>query len=102
MSEIGVVSDSMMDAVNGVSSVADTIGTVKNICDVTAGFLTAASAVPAAGIACGTVATVYFSSVEPVLAEVLDICNIICDYMKTVYTVMETADDVCENKFNTL
>ncbi|MBI5961403.1 MAG: hypothetical protein HY866_21870 [Chloroflexi bacterium] len=102
MSEIGVVSESMMDAVNGVSDVADTISSVKNICDVTAAFLEAASVVPAAGIACGTVGTIYFVSIEPVLAEVLDICHIICDYMKTVNQVMETADDVCEGKFNTL
>jgi uncharacterized protein YukE len=101
MSEIGMAYQNITTTAHEIREAADTLETVKNICDGAVVAMSAVSWVPGAAAVTGPVIGVY-ESVAPTLGEVIDLCQLVDDYLKMATQVMQNVDDVCSGNFNSI
>lgn len=101
MEEIGMMYDSVYDISQYVIDVSDTLDTAKTICDAVEAALLAASAIPGAAAVTGPVISIY-ESIKPTLSMLIDLTNMVASYLKTIIQMMQTADQVCQGKFDGL
>ncbi len=101
MEEIGMIYGTVADIAKYVIDVSDTLDTGKTICDVVEGVLAAASAIPYAAAITGPVIAIY-EEIKPTLSMLIDLTKMVADYLKMIIQIMQTADQVCQGKFEGL
>jgi hypothetical protein len=101
MEEIGMVYDTISDVAGFVIDVSDTLDTVKTICDAVEVALSAASAIPGAAAVTGPVISMY-ESIKPTLSTLIDLTEMVAGYLRKIIEILQTADQVCQGKFESL
>ncbi len=91
---IGMVYDDVIGTAHEIRQIADTVETIKNICDGVEGALIAASAIPGAAAVTGPVVSIY-QSVAPTIGEVIDLCQMVDNYLQSVTQLVQAADGEC-------
>lgn len=96
--EIGIVFDTVRDVASTTDEVVDTLDTVKDICDGACVALGAASVIPGAAAITGPVIGMY-NTVRPTLSTVIDVGQVISEFMSTACEVMDALEAALEGEF---
>ena len=99
--DIGMAYDNVVTTAHEIREVADTMETIKEICDAAVIALGADSVIPGAAAVTGPVIGVY-ESIAPTLGQVIDLCQLVDDYLRRATQAMQTVDDLCAGKLNAI
>lgn len=98
---IGMVYNDVISTAHDIRGIADTVETIKSICDGVEAALIGASAIPGAAAVTGPVISIY-ESVAPTIGEIINLIQMVDEYLRGTTELMQAADAECAGYFSAI